>query len=271
MKKFLKKVVPVTLSLCLVLNTCAGAASVFAEEKGYENEGVIASINTTNEVASYTRSIENEMIKNHTSVSKELVKLIATIDQEMENEKDPQEIEKLAAFKSSTENLLNTYEQSTQFSAMSAHYNSYAVRASSVEEAALAPAIAAVVSYFSLKGYMLSAELLMHAQDNDSLDSNYQPYFGNRVHASQEFRDIKIGSSTSGTGNFRNRGSVIERDLYYGIHLFEYEKSGSQVVIKDRYDFAYGDYDGLAGIAVNTMYLAQELGVITPFYTIIVE
>ena len=42
-------------------------------------------------------------------------------------------------------------------------------------------------------------------------------------------------------------------------------------ILADRCDFEPGDgiYSGLADIAVNTMYLAQEAGELTPFYTVI--
>ena len=61
-------------------------------------------------------------------------------------------------------------------------------------------------------------------------------------------------------------GNVAQKDLYYAIHAFSWTKSGGFVTLRDRYDFAPGDYNGIAGTAVNTMYLAQQAGVLVPFY-----
>ena len=36
-------------------------------------------------------------------------------------------------------------------------------------------------------------------------------------------------------------------------------------LIYDRYDYAVADYSSIQGVAVNTMYKAQEAGVIVPF------
>ena len=43
------------------------------------------------------------------------------------------------------------------------------------------------------------------------------------------------------------------------------------VTVKDRYDYATGDYTGIAGIAINTMVQAQNFGVIVPYYVRIIH
>lgn len=132
--------------------------------------------------------------------------------------------------------------------------------------------VAAVIAYFNAQGYKLSSELLSHAWNNKSLNSSYTPVYGYYVQSSSTFRNISNGKTTSGSGAFLNSGTVRERDCYYAIHKFNYTKptATSKIVdIKDRYDFAQGTYSGIAGIAVNTMYTAQQVGSLVPFYTTI--
>lgn len=42
--------------------------------------------------------------------------------------------------------------------------------------------------------------------------------------------------------------------------------SNSSLNVSDRYDYASGDYTGVAGVAVNTMYQAQQAGILVPYY-----
>ena len=39
--------------------------------------------------------------------------------------------------------------------------------------------------------------------------------------------------------------------------------------LRDYYDYASGDYNGMEGIAVNAMYLAQQSGAIVPYNVLI--
>lgn len=131
--------------------------------------------------------------------------------------------------------------------------------------------VAAVIAYFNAKGYKLASELLTHARNNKTINSSYTPYYGYHVQASPVFRKIANGTSTKGSDTFPyNSSNTKLADCYYAIHHFDYTKSSvsSKIVkITDRYDFAKGDYDGIAGIAINAMYNAQQFGTIKPFYT----
>ena len=51
--------------------------------------------------------------------------------------------------------------------------------------------VAAVIAYFSVMGYDLSAELLTHAKNNNQLDSYYTPVLGSDVTVSNVFTTIK--------------------------------------------------------------------------------
>ena len=135
------------------------------------------------------------------------------------------------------------------------------------------PAVSAVIAYFNSQGYSLAAELLTHAKNNTSLNSNYFPVNGSIVKNSSVFKSIANGTKTSGSSRFNNVGGKIDKDLYYAIHNFDFTKSSpsSKIVrLCDRYDFAPGDYSGIAGIAVDTMYKAQQAGVIVPYYVNII-
>ena len=75
----------------------------------------------------------------------------------------------------------------------------------------------------------------------------------------------------TGKGEFKNVGTTTEQDLYYAIHEFYWFRlSNSYIRISDRYDFETDGYDwSIQGIAVGAMTVAQNVGVLTPFYTII--
>lgn len=74
------------------------------------------------------------------------------------------------------------------------------------------------------------------------------------------WRGIRSGTKAKGSSAFPNSGGTQQKDLYYAIHRFDWVKSGAKVTLRDRYDFAPGRYDGIAGAAVNTMVMAQRAG-----------
>lgn len=142
---------------------------------------------------------------------------------------------------------------------------------------ALDIAVATMISGFSAAGYRLSAELLTHARDNTSLNSTYTPVNSDVLWGSPLLADIWIYGSTSGSDVFPNAGGVpggIDpavglNDLFYAIHKFEYYKNTSltnqYLEVTDTYDFDSGDYSSFAGVLVDTMYEAQEAGILTPY------
>ncbi len=116
----------------------------------------------------------------------------------------------------------------------------------------------------------MAAELLTHALANNDLDSIYVPINKDIMYESEVFTKIVNGNSTYGTSAFPNQGNTSDKDLYNAIHSFYYSKSesGRTVVIQDRYDFAKGEYNSIAGIAVDTMVAAQDAGTIVPFISV---
>lgn len=138
--------------------------------------------------------------------------------------------------------------------------------------ATLSAAVATVIAYFNAQGYYLSAELLTHARSNSTVNSTYSPSYGYKCNGSPLLAQIWNGSSVSGTGSFPKSGTATDLDdLYYAIHAFSYTKTygsglnSSYMTVTDRYDYATGDYTGVGGVAVNTMYQAQQAGILVPY------
>ncbi|MDR2996363.1 MAG: hypothetical protein LBV11_21605 [Bacillus cereus] len=74
--------------------------------------------------------------------------------------------------------------------------------------------------------------------------------------------NIKSGSKdTSGSASFENQGTVVQKDLYYAIHKFNYSyvRNTGKYTLTDRYDISYGDYNGIAGVAIDTMWQPDTL------------
>lgn len=128
-------------------------------------------------------------------------------------------------------------------------------------------AVAACIAYFSASGYVLSAELLIHARDNKSYNSYYYPLHASLVKQSPVFTQLRNGSLNSGTSAFSNEGTTAQRDLYYAIHRFSWAKMWGTIHIYDTYNFELDlNYNNLfVAIGVNVMVLAQGYKIITPF------
>ena len=242
----MKKGMKIISSILLLTFVFTSAFSVFAAT----DKAKISAINS--DIA----AIETELSMQGSTVETELRDLISTFKYE-QTVCDPEDIVGLQDLIDTTTDLLNSYS----------NYKNGVIPAS-VNMSMYDPAIAAVVSYFNLNNYFLASELLLHAKDNTVVDSTFKPYYGDRVNYSPVTQQIRKSVATRGTGEFAP-SSVSEflQDLYYAIHYFEWEKTSTAVHIFDRYDFAPGDWDGLAGIAINTMYNAQQAGAIVPFYT----
>lgn len=127
--------------------------------------------------------------------------------------------------------------------------------------------IATVNAWFYAKGYFLSSELLTHAMHNKNKSSFYSPVNGSIVTKSPVYTKLKNKPyRATGTDRFPNSGTTVQKDLYYSIHKFRWERASSgYLIIRDYYDFEPGKYTGIQSIAVDNMYLAQKLGVLTPY------
>lgn len=208
-----------------------------------------------NEIA----TINTELESDSTDVVSELNKQIEYYQNLYLQTSDVEEKEKINRLIETTKGLVDEYEQYLSPIQTRGSFN-----------LVYTPAVAAVTAYFNNKGYKLAAELLTHAKDNDDLDSIYVPVNKNIMCQSSVFKEIVNETSTYGTSAFSDEGGTVEKDLYNAIHSFIYSKSdsGRVVVIQDRYDFAKGGYSSIAGIAVDTMHAAQNVGTIVPFISI---
>ena len=82
-----------------------------------------------------------------------------------------------------------------------------------------------------------------------------------------KYTELCSNGLTSGTANFVKTGATVDDDFYYAIHACSYTKDidANTITVTDRYDFAPNDWSDIQGVAVDTMYKAQEAGVIVPF------
>ncbi len=197
---------------------------------------------------------EKELTEDGTSIEKELMKQISWYQEDLEGTTDEQERLELQEMIDTTYELIEAYK---------GYKTGICARAS---KPIYDPAISAIVSFFVMNDYRLSAQCLTFARNNTKLDREWSPSYGPKAKKSPVVIAIKRGSATSGKDEFNPDGTVDGNDLYYAIHGFKWSKVGSTVKISDRYDFKPGDpYDGLAETAVNIMVAAQVAGVIVPF------
>ena len=245
--KNVKSKFKVLLSLLLAVLMLAPSMTVFAAESNTKEQAIESNI----------IAIEESLSANGTDVLKEINDMITDYTALLPGATTTEETAKIM-------NLIATLEE------MRDEYTLYASGISTCKfHLIYSPAVAAVIAYFNSKGYDLSAELLTHAKQNTVVNTNYVPVNGQRVKQSNVFTSIAKATKTSGSASFPNEGNSVQKDLYYAIHAFSYTKTSATsktVTIRDRYDFAPGDYNGIAGIAIDTMYKAQEAGVIVPYY-----
>lgn len=135
--------------------------------------------------------------------------------------------------------------------------------------ATYSPTIAAAIAYFKYKNYHLSAELLSFAWNNEELDTHYSIERTDIIEAGTKFKDLAFDTKLSGSASFEKTGKTIDDDLYYAVHAFRFQKlmpNSRNVKIEDRYDFAYNANAQTAlEKIINSMYNAQEAGVLVPF------
>lgn len=201
--------------------------------------------------------LENELTENHTDVVSELNKMIVQYEA-MAAAATQEEAEQMR-------NLIATLEE------LIVDYQLYNAGISTYKFHALySPAVAAVIAYFNAKNYMLAAELLTHAKENTDRVSIYVPAYSARAKYTAVIQQIGYGTVVEGKVSFEPGDSEIDMDMYYAVHDFDFFKetpTSRLVYVCDTYDFGDDDanYTSIAGIAVETMYRAQEAGFLTPY------
>lgn len=205
--------------------------------------------------------LENALEENQTDVVNELNKMIEQYEEMLVSATTEEKSNQIG-------NLIATLEE------LIADYQLYDAGISTYKfHAIYTPAVASVIAYFNVKNYLLAAELLTHAKENTDKISIYTPTYGARARNSSVVQQIGYGTVDSGSSAFEPGDSPVDMDLYYAIHSFDFFKSSpsSRVVnIFDTYDFEHDEdaYKTIPGIAVETMYRAQEAGVLTPYFVL---
>ena len=146
------------------------------------------------------------------------------------------------------------------------------------------PIVLGALAYFAYHKYDLSYELLAHAFD-DYVEEDpyfYTPVHGYRVFQSEltfliandsystELEFILNHPELENTFIFEDEEShekylaypitdnPYETDLRYAIQAFSFDKINKTVTIRDRYDFASHEIDGLEGYVINYLYNLQD-------------
>ena len=257
----LKKTVAVALAATMMMTTGVPAFAYTPAEK-LEMQGQYEQfVNNKTDALVVLNNIEAAVEKEGYTVIEGLEIGMAKFQTIYNQTEDLTEKAKLQEIITGYENMITEYQQ---FEA-----NKETVNLLGVEHPVLSPAVSAIVSFFSVNNYMLSAELLTHAKENATENSTYRPVLMNHVYQTTEYvRMLNGRDGSSMAGVFNGGSSVAEKDCYYAIHGCRYYKTGHNITIHDVYDFAPdgGDlnYDNLAGTAVNAMFMAQTAGVIVP-------
>ncbi len=149
---------------------------------------------------------------------------------------------------------------------------------SEIEE--LREEIIAIAAGFQLRGWHLASELLLFNLSNTVVDVNYYPSnVENIKKASQILNDIAQNNKISATYLAESPGvanglfvNTYEGDFYNSLGSFYYNKNSIDdtrvnIFILDRYDWHAVEEESLGDTFLNKMYRAEELGLLTPFYT----
>ena len=202
--------------------------------------------------------LESVLAENYTDVVNELNKMIEQYEEILADTATEEESEQI-------NNLIATLEE------LIADYQLYNAGISTYKfHAVYSPAVAAVVAYFNHNGYQLSAELLTYAKENTGRTSIYVPAYSARAKYTTVIQQIGYGTVVQGSAAFEPGDSEIDMDMYYAIYNFDFFKESPTsrlVYVNDTYDFGHDEanYTSIAGIAVETMYRAQQAGFLTPF------
>ncbi|MDE5549529.1 MAG: hypothetical protein K2J13_04690 [Clostridia bacterium] len=201
--------------------------------------------------------LENELEDNHTSVLEQLNKQLTRYT-DMLNNQTYNDLDNIKCLIATTENLIEEYEKYENRNISRAPYH-----------AIYTPMIAAVIAYFNSNDYVLSAELLTHAKDNEILDSKHTIENTSVIQSSDLFKELANGEETYGESAFEKTGKTEDDDLYYAIHQFEFEKESEyshSIRIIDSYDYEERKKpDSIEEKAINQMYKAQQAGALIPF------
>ena len=246
------------LTICFVGNTLTIDAYASADSVEYTPRDVDVEEENIVDFCNAMDILENELEENNTTVLEQLNKQLTRYTDMLNNEtyRDLDNIKSLIA---TTENLIEEYQKYANRNISRAPYHwKYT------------PIVSAAIAYFNIKDYILSAELLTHAKANNTSGSLYKVEHTNVIESSDLFREIASGDVLRGSATFNSMESIIEADLRYSIHAFDFEKESYNshgVRIIDVYDFSTDnpDFSETDNKAIKQIYDAQAAGAIIPF------
>ncbi|MCL2370281.1 MAG: leucine-rich repeat domain-containing protein [Firmicutes bacterium] len=149
-------------------------------------------------------------------------------------------------------------------------------------------AVRSIAAGFWTAGWRLASDLMFFNLSNNIVDVRHRPARGYRIANTIRIQNhVAFSDNVTGSNNFPREamlnlmgwfGSVYDEDSHYAIGGFWYTKTcagGGNVRISliDRYDWAHETGEGYSGFLtaslLNTLYRAENRGVVTAFYTVI--
>ena len=139
-----------------------------------------------------------------------------------------------------------------------------------------------IQSLFKTRGWHLAADLLLHNRVNTEIDSEYWPStaLSDRIAGAWQIANNlaynnKIASGFNQVSPGELNGLLVKEidgDAYNSLGKFNFKKTFVddgivEVDIIDRYDWDISDIESSASFLNNNMVAAQEMGILTPFYT----
>ena len=233
------------------LSVLFGSCMFFVMKNVNASDDVVPLVETSadGDYDSFIKETQDELEKNGTSVENELSKMrdeyISKLD-DIEDEK----------IKQSANEIINTL-------------NECMISETSIENFGYKGVMLAMIAFFNVADWKLSAELLTHMMNNEVTDSFYYPVNTDVLKESTKFLKLSSNiSKVSGDGVFDDNS-----DLNYSIHGFQYNKeyySEDTIIfhLRDRYDFDYINDDGYGSLAKkgnNLLVKYQNEGLIKPY------
>ena len=250
----MKKIIFKILTVCLVF------LLTFACFSGKNVIHLVEAEDNVNQRFEAIEMIEDELNARGTSIAEELEDQITYYQQLLD------EAETERSYNNLTKLINTTYQLLAEYQAFKIDMDQ---NSSSEILATNNLTVTAAIAYFNSNEYVLSAELLTHASENQNIYSTYIPEHGYLIRQSLQYNTMVSQSGEYGTVTFSTTNTTIQADLHYALNAVEYRKtqSNSFIVVFDIYDFAYNSApQGLVDWVVNLIYEAQEEGEIVPYY-----
>ncbi len=141
-------------------------------------------------------------------------------------------------------------------------------------------AVTAIAAGFEVRGWALAADLLWFNMSNTTPNIEYWPTLGTSIAGAPQIanklaqENVLAWFFDQDDPEFLNGvfDSEIEGDVFNSLGSFYYSKTPASdgminVSIQDLYDWDHKDNGGSGNVLNNTMYSAQEMGILIPFYT----